>query len=326
MAHAWRPTAAIPTLRTRAALVRTIRAYFDANGAYEVSTPLLSRYASSEPTLANLAVSAAASAHSGYLRTSPESAMKRLLASGSGDIYQIGPVFRDGERGRHHQTEFTMLEWYRLGFDTQRLMDEVESVLRAVGFERPLTRLCYGALFARHFCAAPAAFSTVALANLVRPLSINLAPAEQDDRALLLDCLFAAVLEPALAAAGAIFLHDFPLELRAYARLSAHTPAAERFELIIDGLEIANGYYEIVDSVEQARCFAEDNALRVRRGLATVTPDQAWLAALAQGLPVCAGVALGLERLMMVLGHGRTVAEVSSFADELSEGHSGKES
>ncbi len=321
MPHAWRPSATSATLRKRAAVMAALRAYFDTQGVCEVSTPLLSPYATSEPTLANLALESPFDpARQLYLRTSPEAAMKRLLASGSGDIYQLGPVFRGDERGRHHLTEFTLLEWYRVGYGLADLMDDVEGALRAVGLARAIARVRYGDLFAAHFDIEPYDLQTADLAALVAQQPVELAPADGDDRALLLDCLYACVLEPALREAGAVFVYDFPVELRAYARLEAGPPrVAARFELVIDGLELANGYHEIIDVAEQARCFAEDNATRMRRRLPAVVPDQRWLAAMAAGMPVCAGVALGIERLLMTLGLGHAIATVTSFARELDD-------
>ena len=325
MSRAWRPSAAPAMLRQRATVVAALRAYFDRQGVCEVSTPLLSPYATSEPTLANLTLESPFDpSRRWYLRTSPEAAMKRLLASGSGDVYQLGPVFRADERGRHHLTEFTLLEWYRVGFSLADLMDDVEGALRAAGFARGITRLRYGDFFAAHFGAEPYDLPTTHLAALVAQQPVELAPADLDDRTLLLDCLYACVLEPALRGAGASFLYDFPVELRAYARVQDGPPSvAARFELVVDGLELANGYHEIVDVAEQAQCFAADNAMRRRRRLPTVAPDQRWLDAMDAGMPVCAGVALGVERLLMTLGLGQSIAAVTSFAHELDDDEAG---
>ena len=317
----WRPSASVATMRQRAATVAALRAYFDAQDVCEVSTPLLSLTATSEPTLRNLEVAHPfAGGRACYLRTSPESAMKRLLASGSGDIYQLGPVFRADERGRHHLTEFTLLEWYRLGFSLADLMDDVEAAMRAAGFTRAIARLSYGELFAGQFGVQPHALASEALAALVAEHGLATSATEQHDRALLFDCLYACVLEPVLHKLGTVFIYDYPAELRAYARLrDGPSPVAARFELVVDGLELANGYYEIVDAADQARCFDHENATRRARGLPVVAPDAAWLAALANGMPACAGVALGVERLLMVLGLGYPIDAVSLFAHELDD-------
>ena len=243
--------------------------------------------------------------------------MKRLLASGSGDIYQIGPAFRADECGRRHRPEFTLLEWYRVGRTHHQLMDDVEALLRALGLTCPIARLSYTKIFADAFGAPSQALATTQLADLVRRHGLELGRGDQDDRALLLNGLFVQVIEPPLAREGALFLYDYPPELRAYARLSAHEPqVAERFELIIDGLEIANGYHEITDRAEQAACFEAENALRARRQLPQVPADEGWLAALGSGLPSCAGVALGIERLMMAMHGLGDIAEVLG-CDEL---------
>ena len=317
----WRPSASLTTMRRRAAVISALRAYFDRQGVCEVSTPLLSPQGTTEPTLTNLAVvNPFEAAERWYLRTSPESAMKRLVAGGSGDIYQLGPVFRGDERGRHHLTEFTLLEWYRVAFSLHALMDDVEGAMRAAGYTAGMTRLRYGDLFARCFGVPPHDLPTEALAHLVAAQGMELATTDQGDRAFLFDCLYACAIEPALARLGAVFVYDFPLELRAYARLSESQPVvAARFELVVDGLELANGYHEICDAAEQARCFELENATRSRRGLPRVPPDRAWLAALASGMPDCAGVALGVERLLMVLGLGHPIDAVSLFAHELDD-------
>ena len=254
MPHPWSPSASLAALRERTATVAALRGYFATRKVCEVTTPTLSTYASTEPTLASLTATSDA-LERWYLRTSPESAMKRLLAHGSGDIYQLGPVFRADERGRHHLIEFTLLEWYRVGFTLTQLMDDVEGLLRAVGFEAALARITYGDLFRAHVGVSPHGLASTELASLVAGLPVELAPADREDRALLFDCLYACVLEPALRAMGAVLLYDFPVELRAYARLTSSEPAvAARFELVVDGLELANGYHEILDEIGRASC------------------------------------------------------------------------
>lgn len=318
MPDEWRPSASVAHLRERAALTAALRGYFAAQGVCEVTTPVLSRYATPEPSLRNLAIEPSNEGPRFYLRTSPESAMKRLLAAGSGDVYQLGPVFRGEEAGRQHLPEFTLLEWYRVDFDHHALMDDVESLLRTAGFTQPISRVTYGALWERHVGLNPHELSTARLAEVARSTGFTVTASDADDRAALYDYIYAQCLEPALANEGAVFIHDYPLELRAYARVSpedAHS--AERFELVIDGIEIANGYHEISDPQEQRLCFEQDNMLRAKRGLPRVDADDAWLAALAEGFPACAGVALGIERLFMALYGLRQIADVASFAHDL---------
>lgn len=320
----WQPTAPLANLRARADLIARIRAFFAARGVLEVETPALAGATVTDPHLASLQSCYRGpgfpAGRSLYLQTSPEFAMKRLLAAGSGDIYQLGPVFRGDEHGRRHLREFTLLEWYRVGFDHLQLMDDVLALLRAVGYASPVTRLAYGELFAEHFGVSPHGLDSATLATLVATQGITLAADEHADRALLFDCLYATVLEPALAKRGAVLLYDYPSELRAYARLGPQSPpVAERFELVIDGLELANGYHEITDADEQAECFATENALRARRGLPTIPLDTRWLDALRAGMPRAAGVALGVERLLMVLAGVAHIDQVAAFADELAD-------
>ncbi|MGE0485877.1 MAG: EF-P lysine aminoacylase EpmA [Gammaproteobacteria bacterium] len=300
------------TLRTRlataAAAARAVRDYFAAAGVVEVATPALVAWPTAEPTLTNLTLGRRDGRR--FLRTSPEAALKRLLAAGSGDLYEFGPAWRADENGRLHREEFTLVEWYRLGFDHHRLMDDVAGLLATCGFGRPIDRVRYAAVFTETFGVDPHRASDTELVRLADEAGVTLPPVA--DRALLFDALFAARLEAVLARRGAIFLYDFPLELRAYARLSTGEPAvAARFELVVDGVELANGYHEITSPDEQAACFAAENALRRQRGLPTVMPDADWLAALDAGLPACAGVALGFERLVMVLAAGRDLGTVA---------------
>lgn len=318
VAPAWRPTATHAALRRRAALLASLRGHFAASACLEVSTPALTARASSEPALGSLAVAGdGAGAATCFLRTSPEAAMKRLLAAGSGDIYQIGPAFRADESGRHHRPEFTLLEWYRVGRDHHDMMDELTLLLGLLGCRRPVRRLAYADLFEDVFGVALSTQDTPALARLAADAGIDLPPAEADDRALVQDALFVSRLEPRLATLGVVLLHDYPPEQRAYARLAPGGDTAQRFELVIDGLEIANGYHEITDAAEQAACFAAERRVRAARALPDVPADAAWLAALTAGLPACAGVALGIERLHMALDDHADIAAVTCFADEL---------
>ncbi len=307
----WRPHASRAALERRAALTGTLRTFLRDRGVLEVQTPVLGGVASVEPTLVSLAVSGAGGAR--YLRTSPESALKRLLAAGSGDVFEIGPVFRGAESGSRHLTEFTLLEWYRTGWDHHRLMDEVEALLAACGLARPLRRMSYAELFAAVCGGDPHALDTAQLAERVAALSWRPDARDREDRALLFDAINAHLLEPALRELGAVLLYDFPREQRAYARLAGSPLRASRFELFVDGIEIANGYHEIVDADEQAACFAAENALRARRGLPVVTPDAAWLAALVNGLPPCAGIALGIERLLLAMAGGDDIGAFAAF-------------
>ena len=296
-------------LLRHAQLLERIRRYFAAAGVIEVRTPLIGAHATTEPTIRNLEI--ARDDGPRFLRTSPESALKRLLAQGAGDVYELGAVFRAEEAGKLHREEFTLLEWYRVGYDHQRLMDDVVALLAACNVTRAPLRLSYAELFAEVYGPDPHSLATADLAGLVSAAGLAPGATAADDRAFLFDALYALGLEQRLGARGAVLLYAFPAELRAYARLAPTAPyAAERFELIIDGIEIANGYHEVVDVDEQAACFDRDNALRRRRGLPPVAPDRDWLAALAAGMPPCAGVALGIDRLLMVQEEVADIAAV----------------
>jgi lysyl-tRNA synthetase class 2 len=309
----WRPTAELGVLRRRAATVAKIREYFARTGALEVDTPLLCAHGVTDPALENFAVPCG-EAGTAYLQTSPEFAMKRLLAAGSGDIWQLCHAFRREEAGRIHNPEFTMLEWYRVGSDHHALMDDVADLLEAVGFSRPQRRTSYAALCLEHTGLDPHRATTGELVNLTARWNVVLGPEDLADRALLLDLVFSHAVLPALESAGAVFVYDFPREHAAYARISAGSPpVGERFELIVDGMEIANGYHEIGDAAEQRARQEAENECRRRRGLAPMALDEALLAALAHGLPPCAGVALGLERLLLVIEGRRELASVMSF-------------
>ncbi|MGR8919113.1 MAG: EF-P lysine aminoacylase EpmA [Gammaproteobacteria bacterium] len=307
----WRPLATADALRRRAALLAAVRAHFAASAATEVTTPVLQAHATTEPTLANLRL---AGDPARFLRTSPESALKRLVAAGAGDVYEIGPAFRAHEQGRRHSVEFTLLEWYRVGATHHALMDEVETLVRRAGYAGGFERVSYGELFEEAFGEQPHELATARLAALAARTSAVVDAAVARDRALLFDLLYVHEIEPRLAARPAVFVHAWPQELRAYARLEAGPPpTAARFELVMGGLEVANGYHEITLAAEQAACFAAENALRRERGLPAVDADADWLAALAAGLPPCAGVALGIERLHMALEGAGDIDRVLAF-------------
>jgi len=314
----WHPTASIAVLRKRADLTGRIREYFRRCGVMEVMTPVVSRNGTTEPGLRNRVLENRPGHPRQFLRTSPEAAMKRLLAAGSGDIYQLGPVFRDDEISRLHLPEFTLLEWYRIGLDHHQLMDEVDTILNVVGLDRSIERVSYAALWEEVLGVNPHMISTARLRQIGRMTNFGLTESNTEDRAALFDRIYVHYLEHALAGRGAVFVYDFPIELRGYARRSPSCDStAERFELIIDGVEIANGYHEIGDSEEQQACFEEENALRAKRGLPVIVPDTKWLDALTHGFPSCSGVAIGLERLIMVMDNIEDIGGAVSFAFDL---------
>ncbi|KAA6185648.1 EF-P lysine aminoacylase GenX [Thiohalocapsa marina] len=321
MADYWRPSAALAVLSRRARMFAAIRALFADRGVLEVETPVLSRHATTDPALASLRLATADPAPTSglYLQTSPEFPMKRLLAAGCGPIYQICKVFRDDERGRRHHPEFTLLEWYRPGFTLQALMLEVADVVRTA-LQRPELEVEFvryrdlfrGALQVDPWEATPEALRAVALAVPV-PGSEHL----QLDRDGWLDLLMSQCLEPGLGRERLTFVHDYPPSQAALARLRQdEVPVAERFELYLQGMELANGFHELSDAAEQRRRFEQDLATRRERGQPEVPMDVELLAALAAGLPDSAGVALGLDRLLMLAVGAGHIDEVMAFPVE----------
>ncbi len=308
--------ATIETLRFRAALLARIRAFFAARGVLEVETAALSPAAPTDPALESIAADVERLGGTRYLHTSPEFAMKRLLADGIGDIYQLCRVYRDGEIGRWHQPEFTMLEWYRVGFDDVQLMDEVEALVREAAGGRaaewPACRIAYRDAFERALGVDPLASADAVDARL-RECGIDVPPGLDTDAVL--DLAFAAVVMPALPTETWVFVHDYPASQAALARIKPGTPpVAARFELFAQGLELANGWAELTDAAEQRRRFDADQGVRRRRGLPVRPIDEAFLGALERGLPDCAGVALGVDRLVAVAAGLRSVAATVAFA------------
>jgi lysyl-tRNA synthetase class 2 len=311
----WRPTASLQALRLRARLLGVIRAFFAERGVLEVETPSLAASGASDAHIASLSTACRASAgvRRLYLQTSPEFAMKRLLASGSGPIYQVCRAFRDGESGRLHNPEFTLLEWYRPDFDHHALMDEMEALLDRLLAPAPSRRLTYRAAFVELGEADPFDTSTEALAALAASAGLNDAAGAHLDRDALLDFLFSHTVQPRLGD-GRVYVYDYPASQAALARVRAgEPPVAERFEVFVDGVEIANGYHELDDAAEQRRRFGEDGEARRRLGLEPMPSDERLLAALEHGLPDCAGVAVGLDRLFMIAAGETCIDAVLAF-------------
>jgi lysyl-tRNA synthetase class 2 len=304
MAADWHPAATRDMLEARARLLAAIRAFMAERDILEVETPALSPYGNPDPHLENL------TAGDYYLQTSPEFAMKRLLAAGSGSIYQICRVFRGGESGRRHQPEFTLLEWYRTGFDHHDLMDEVNALLLTLGLAGA-ERLPYAEVFQAGAGLDPHRAADAELAD--KALDLGLAGSGWD-RAALLDFLFSHEVMPELGRECPCLVYDFPACQAALARIRpGEVPVAERFELFIKGMEIANGYNELTDVSEQESRFREENRRRRDRGQPAIAADARLLAALAAGLPACAGVALGLDRLLMTLTGADDIHAVLAF-------------
>lgn len=324
---AWRPyRGATPgevqaRLRQRAQMLARARAWFAARGVTEVDTPQVVRHAVTDRHLASARVAwPSPAAPAAYLHTSPEYAMKRLLAAGSGDIYQLCHVFRGDERGPLHDAEFMMLEWYRCGIDMHALMREVDGLLRELLGARAgaaATYTSYAGAFQAAFDCDPLADDTPRLAARAREAGLDarlVATLARDD---LLDLMMAVRIGPRLGLAGPEFVHSYPASQAALARLDPHDARlARRFELYLGGVELANGFEELADPVEQRARFEADRAARARDGLPAPEIDSLLLAALASGLPSCSGVALGFDRLLMRACGADHIAAVLPFTGD----------
>ena len=273
----WRPAARIEHLKQRAELLAQARAFFAERNVIEVHTPVLAKHTVTEPDVQSIEVPGY-----GYLQTSPEYQMKRLLAAGMPSCYQLGPAFRHGEQGRLHNPEFTMLEWYRLGFDHNQLMYEVADMVDALLGPKPYQRLTYE--------------DVVGKSEGRTRDALDLAFADACER-----------LTP-----GRFFITDYPADQAALARINPDGQTAARFELVIDGVEIANGYWELLDVEEHRQRFKTDGEIRQKRGLPAMAVDEAFIAALQHGLPACAGVAMGFDRLVMLGIGAKALSDVTA--------------
>ncbi|MBT2988033.1 MAG: EF-P lysine aminoacylase GenX [Candidatus Thiodiazotropha sp. (ex Ctena orbiculata)] len=316
----WQPSATVETIRARAEMLARIRQFFNRIGVLEVETPICSRYATTDPALESFSVRytgpGAARGRDLYLHTSPEFAMKRLLAAGSGPIYQICKVFRNGEYGSRHNPEFSLLEWYRPGLDYHQLMDEVAQLINGLsGHPHTLEKVSYAALLAQHLDLDPHSADTARLRQCA--ITRGIPGAERlalENRDGWLDLLMSHLIEPRLGQGGMTFVYDYPASQAALARIRKEpTPVAERFELYMEGIEIANGFQELTSAEEQRRRFKDDSHRRRESHQTAVPMDQNLLAALAAGLPDCSGVALGLDRLLLVLTGVADIRRVVTF-------------
>lgn len=303
-APAWRPRGDRERWERRARLIARVRAFFTARGVLEVETPLLGARGAMDPAIESFSA-AGRGGGSGWLQTSPEYAMKRLLAAESGPIFQIARAFRAGEAGPHHNPEFTLLEWYRPGYDHHRLMDEVGELLVAVLGCGPPRRVAYARAFRALAGVDVDRSPDEALRERARKAGASDGTVAELDRDACLDLLLTHCVQPGLselAGSRAVFVHDYPASQAALARVRVIGDAAraERFEVFVDGVELANGYHELTDASEQRRRFEAEAARRRDAGLPVMEIDERLIAALAHGLPACAGVALGLDRLVML--------------------------
>lgn len=314
---AWQPGLSPQRLRERAQWMATIREFFAQRGVLEVDTPILASAGVTDPHLSNATTTLSWQADKQwYLQTSPEYAMKRLLAAGSGCIYQIAKVIRDDEVGRFHNPEFSMLEWYRVGFDEHQLMDEVDLLLQTLLQAEPAQRYTYQQVFVRYLNIDP--LTEQGLSELKAWLvaqNIGDWVSQENDNDVLLHLAMSHYIEPLIGKASPCFIYNFPASQAALAQLDTEdSRVARRFEVYYQGIELANGFYELTDAQVQAARFAEDNQQRQTLGRPQAATDKKLLAALAAGVPDCAGVALGLDRLLMLKWGAQHIDEVQSFS------------
>ena len=317
MTQHWQPSATLEILKKRARILQSIRAFFDELNVLEVETPVISKAAITDPQIESFSTQFRQKEF--YLHTSPEFYMKRLLVAGSGDIYQISKVFRDDEKGRNHNPEFTMLEWYRLGFNHHQLMDEIESLLNRLMVEGKVEfqRLSYQQAFLNQFKIDPFNTDVIKLKQVAQTFNIETPQGMDDDIDMWLDWLMVEKIAPAFPEDSFTFLYDYPASQASLARLDREdSRKANRFELFYGELELANGFYELTNADEQAKRFENDNIVRQQRGQKLMPVDECLLDALKSGLPECSGVAIGIDRLLMLLTGADRIDEVISFGDE----------
>ena len=320
-ANDWRPGASIDLLRARARLNEQVRAFFAERGCLEVETPLLGGSFGTDPSIEPLTARFEGPGYPAgktlYLQSSPEFFMKRLLAAGSGPVYQLCKAFRNGEAGRRHNPEFTILEWYRPGHDADRLMQEVAELVRVLVEEPalPVEYRSYRSLFLEHLDIDPLEADPARLQGCA--LARNLLGAEELvlDRDGWLDLLMSSFIEPELGARGLTFVTAYPASQASLARLNpGDRRTAARFELYWKGVELANGFEELVDAAEQSERFERENCRRFSAGRRPMPVDDALLSALENGMPECAGVALGVDRLLMCRYDLQDIDEVLAFS------------
>jgi len=314
------PSADFDAIRLRARVNAAIRDFFARRGVLEVETPILSRAGNTDPNIASFALEFSGrtdgAPRTRWLRTSAEFPMKRLLAAGLGDCYELGRVFRDGEAGGRHNPEFTMLEWYRVGWDHLRLADEavelVQAALSLVEREASVARIAFRELYRDTLGIDPMTADIDALRATGGDIAIDPEGLTRDDW---LDLLMTHLIQPRFPPNQLLVVHDYPASQCALAKVVQRddVDVAERFEVYLGPLELANGYHELTDAVEQRRRFERDLSVRSTRGAASPPIDEALLDAMAAGLPACAGVALGVDRLLMAMLGTPRIADVLAF-------------
>ncbi|MEP4890328.1 MAG: elongation factor P--(R)-beta-lysine ligase [Aliiglaciecola sp.] len=315
----WRPTATIQTLKKRAEINTQIREFFAHRNVLEVETPVLAHASVTDIHLQGFCTQFNSplkpETENLFLQTSPEFAMKRLLCAGSGSIFQICKSFRNEESGKHHNPEFTMLEWYRVGFNSSQLIDEIDELLQKILKTDPLDRLTYQQAFLTYCDIDPLCCTLEDLKRKAEYFGFTNIAQHETSKDVLLQLLCSQVVEPKIGLVKPVALTDFPASQAALARIKQDDPrVAERFEIYFKGLELANGYYELTDVKEQLSRFENDNQVRQQTGLPEVGLDEHLMAAMENGLPDCSGVALGVDRLVMLACEVQNIDQVMSFS------------
>lgn len=314
----WMPSASIQQLQQRARLLQGIRQFFAEREVLEVETPAISHATVTDIHLQTFQTEFVGPGYAQgkklYLMASPEFHMKRLLAAGSGSIYQLGKAFRNEENGRYHNPEFTMLEWYRVGFDHHNLMDEVDALLQTVLSTSSADRITYQQAFQRVLSVCPLESTMTELKQAAERLGLSDIAQPEQDRDTLLQLLFSIGIEPHIGQQVPIFVYDFPASQAALAKVNSQDPrVADRFEVYFKGIELANGFHELDNPQEQRSRFEQDNAKRLAMGLVEQPIDEHLIAALEAGLPACSGVALGIDRLIMLALDEDHIDKVTAF-------------
>jgi lysyl-tRNA synthetase class 2 len=319
MSEHWRSSGTIETLKLRAQVYQFIRSFFMQREVLEVETPILSEAGNTDPNIESFHLHFSGASHAGnakrWLRTSPEFALKRLLASGIGDCYELGRVFRNGEFGGKHNPEFTMLEWYRVGWNHQQLIEEclalVEGVFSLQSQKLSVRRFTYQELYLEHVGLDPHQCSDADLTAIIQQkIKIDLDGLTRDDY---LNLIMTHLIEPMLPTSQLTVVYDFPASQCALAKIRNESiPVAERFELYLGSFELANGYHELTDSIEQRRRFTQDLLIRTQRKDILPDIDERLLQSMSD-MPACSGVAMGVDRLMMALSNHKLISEVITF-------------
>lgn len=314
----WQPSASFETLKKRAAYLSQIRKFFEKRAILEVETPLLSHATVSDPHIQSIPAIyhtlGSTQKKTVYLQTSPEYAMKRLLAAGSGPIYQITKSFRQGEMGQLHNPEFTMLEWYRPGYDHHDLMNEMKDFLHEIFDIKVVEKKTIAEVYKDYTGLNPHKVTLEELCSYAKKNNLEAATSLITDVATGLDFIFSHYIEPHLGKDHPLFLYDFPASQAALAKIA--NGLASRFELYYQGIELANGFHELQNPHEQRQRFEQDLSKRIGNNAELTPLDERFLSALNHGLPDCAGVAVGVDRLIMILLQQSDIASVLSFSFE----------